>query len=78
VLALRPDLVHLEARRDPLAILQGLAHTARPGAFARAGGTTDNAAGADGEFGKLILEAAVASVADYLEAFAKVPPASGS
>ena len=78
VLALRPDLVHLEARRDPLAILQGLAHTARPGAFARAGGTTDNAAGADGEFGKLILEAAVSSVADYLEAFAKVPPASGS
>ncbi|NBP76983.1 MAG: creatininase family protein, partial [Proteobacteria bacterium] len=49
-----------------------------PGAFARAGGTTDNAAGADGEFGKLILEAAVSSVADYLEAFAKVPPASGS
>ena len=73
VLALRPDLVDLGARREPLAALQGLAHSARPGNFARAGGTTDNASKADGAFGRQMLDAVVGAVADYLVEFHRVP-----
>ena len=77
VLALRPDLVDLDARREPLAPLQGLAHAARPGNFARAGGTTDNAAMADTAFGRQVLDAVIGAVADYLVAFHAVPGVSG-
>lgn len=72
VLALRPDLVHLGARREPLAPLQGLVHSARPRAFALAGGTTDNGMHADGAFGQEILDAVIAAVADYLVEFQTV------
>jgi creatinine amidohydrolase len=78
VLALRPDLVDLGARREPLAALQGLAHSARPGNFARAGGTTDNASKADGAFGRQMLDAVIGAVADYLVEFHGVPGVSGS
>jgi creatinine amidohydrolase len=69
VLALRPDLVNLDARRDPLAPLHGLGHVTRPGNFARAGGTTDNAAQADAAFGRQILDGVIGAVADYLVDF---------
>ncbi len=68
-LALRPDLVKLDARRAPLSALNPTAHAVEPRAFARAGGTSDDASGADAKIGRRLVEAAVGAVADYLVTF---------
>ena len=69
MLALRPDLVQLAARRAPLADLEGAAHAVEHGAFARAGGTSDDASGADAGAGQRLLEATIGAVAAYLVQF---------
>jgi creatinine amidohydrolase len=68
-LALRPDLVQLDARQAPLGALNPTAHAVEPRAFARAGGTSDDASRADAEIGKRLVEAAIGAVADYLVTF---------
>jgi creatinine amidohydrolase len=68
-MALRPDLVKLDRRRAPLAPIHPVAHATKAGAFQRAGGTSDDASGADAAAGQRLLEAAVEAVADYLVTF---------
>jgi creatinine amidohydrolase len=68
-LALRPDLVALDRRRAPLSSLTSSAHAVEHGAFARAGGTSDDASRADAAVGQRLLEASVGAVADYLVEF---------
>jgi creatinine amidohydrolase len=69
MLALRPDLVQLDRRRPPLAALTGTGDTVEHGAFTRAGGTSDDAANADGAAGKRLLEATIGAVAEYFVRF---------
>jgi creatinine amidohydrolase len=69
MLALRPDLVQLEHRLAPLAALNSIEHGQEHGAFARAGGTTDDASQADAEEGKRLLEEFTVSLAEYLVRF---------
>lgn len=69
MLALRPDLVQLEARRAPLAALSSIAHASEYGAFARAGGTTDDASGASAAEGRQLLPALVEALIEYLVQF---------
>jgi creatinine amidohydrolase len=69
MLALRPDLVNLEARRPPAAGLSSAPHTVEHGAFARAGGTSDDASRASVEAGQRLLDATINAVADYLVQF---------
>ncbi|HEU5314896.1 MAG TPA: creatininase family protein [Chloroflexota bacterium] len=69
MLALRPDLVQLDRRRAPLGTLHAIEHAQEHGAFARAGGTTDDASEADAAEGKRVLEEVVAAVADYFIRF---------
>ncbi len=71
MLALRPDLVRLDQRRVPLATLTSSIHAVEHGAFVRAGGTSDDAAGADLTAGQRLLEATVEAVARYLVEFYK-------
>jgi creatinine amidohydrolase len=69
MLALRPDLVQLEQRRAPQGELSSSVHAVEHGAFARAGGTSDDASGADAEAGQRLLAASVTATADYLVQF---------
>jgi creatinine amidohydrolase len=69
MLALRPDLVHLERRRPPTAPLASIEHAEEHGAWKRAGGTTDDAARASAEAGRRFLDATVGAVAEYLVQF---------
>lgn len=69
MLALRPDLVQLDQRQPPKAELTSAAHAEEHGAFARAGGTSDDASRANQLAGKELLEATVGAVADYLVQF---------
>lgn len=74
-LAIRPDLVDLDKRRAPEADLNSAApHAVEHGAFARAGGTSDDASRADLEAGKRLLEASIGAVADYLVQFYEKTP----
>jgi creatinine amidohydrolase len=74
MLALRPDLVQLDRRRAPAARLSSDVGAVVAGAFARSGGTSDDAAGADAAAGRRLLEATVASVAAYLVRFHRGTP----
>ncbi len=69
MLALRPDLVDLDRRRAPLTALTSTVHAVEHGAFARAGGTSDDAAGADAAAGQRLLTATITAVASYLVEF---------
>ena len=69
MLALRPDLVQLEHRIAPLGPLNSIEHGQEHGAFARAGGTTDDASQADAEEGKRLLEEFTGALAEYLVRF---------
>jgi creatinine amidohydrolase len=69
MLALRPDLVHLDKRRAPVARLTSDVGAVVHGAFTRAGGTSDDASRADTKKGERLLEAAVDAVSDYLVRF---------
>jgi len=69
MLALRPDLVQLDQRRRPLEALERAPHAVEPGAFARSGGTSDDASGASVEAGQRLLAAIVDAVAGYLVQF---------
>jgi creatinine amidohydrolase len=69
MLALRPDLVHLDRRMAPLAPLFSIEQASEFGAFQRAGGITDDSAGANAEEGRLLFDAAADAVADYLVRF---------
>ncbi len=69
MLALRPDLVQLDRRRKPLGALHSVEHVQEHGAFAHAGGTSDDASEADAEEGKRVLEEITAALAQYLVRF---------
>lgn len=69
MLALRPDLVQLPQRQAPSADLDSAPHAVEHGAFERAGGTSDDAARANAEAGRKLLEAAIGAVAEYLVQF---------
>jgi creatinine amidohydrolase len=69
MLALRPDLVQLEHRIAPVAPLNSIEHGQENGAFARAGGTTDDASQADAEEGKRLLGEFTGALAEYLVKF---------
>ena len=69
MLALRPDLVQLEKRRAPLRTLHAMEHAQEHGAFARAGGTTDDASEADPAEGHRVLQEVTASLAEYFVRF---------
>lgn len=69
MLALRPDLVQLEHRLAPLGALHSIEHGQEHGAFARSGGTTDDASQADADEGKRLLEEFTGAMADYLVKF---------
>jgi creatinine amidohydrolase len=69
MLALRPDLVQLECRQAPRGALESAAHAVEHGAFARAGGTSDDASGASAAAGQKLLEATISAVAEYLVQF---------
>jgi creatinine amidohydrolase len=71
MLALRPELVQLEKRRAPLRALHATEHAQEHGAFARAGGTSDDASEADAGEGKRVLEEVTAALADYFVRFHK-------
>jgi creatinine amidohydrolase len=69
MLALRPDLVHLDRRRAPLAPLSSIEQAQEHGAFTRAGGTTDDSSRADEMEGRRLLGALVDALANYLVRF---------
>jgi creatinine amidohydrolase len=69
MLALRPDLVQLDKRRAPLSSLHSVEHVQEHGAFARAGGTSDDASEADAQEGQRVLEEIVAALSEYLVRF---------
>ncbi|MGH2351471.1 MAG: creatininase family protein [Chloroflexota bacterium] len=69
MLALRPDLVQLDQRRAPRAELTSSVGAVEHGAFARAGGTSDDASRADAAAGQKLLDATVTAVAEYFVRF---------
>jgi creatinine amidohydrolase len=73
LLALRPDLVQLNRRRAPAARLTSGVGAVEHGAFARAGGISDDASRADPAAGARLLEATIGAVADYLVRFYQAP-----
>ena len=71
MLALRPDLVQLDRRRKPLRAIHAVEHAQEHGAFANAGGTSDDASEADAVEGKRVLEEITGALAQYLVRFHK-------